>query len=113
SVNVDRAVRAADRWRYQWVRMLRRSATAAMRTGDDLESMTIGIVEVHTAPVVPGIGVTGILVHGVRPIINAALLDARKDLVELRLGNQERIMQPIEIIGFRVAEVECGVFADR
>ncbi len=69
--------------------MLCVQTAAAIRTGNDLQQMSVWIIEIEAPPVVPVIDRVGLSVKRVRPIGNPALAKAREDSVELILADQK------------------------
>jgi hypothetical protein len=73
--------------------------------------MAVGIVEIDAAAVVPVIDLAGFGTRGARPVRQSPLLDAREDLIELRLAHQERVMLRGDV-AVDVDEIQCQVIAD-
>ena len=71
----------------------RRSARpVAVRPGDDLEQVAARVLEVNAAAAEVGVGLALLLLPGIGPVFQLALLDAAEDLVELRIAHQERVV---------------------
>src|SRR5215211_3272232 len=68
------------------------AAAAAVRTGDDLEEVPVGVVEVHPAPAVVAVDPPGLRLPGVGPVVDAALEHPAEDGVELLLAHEERVV---------------------
>ena len=66
----------------------RRVLTAtAVRAGDDLKQMTVGVFEVRPAAAVVGVDPAGAALAGVGPVFEALFADALEGLVELVFAN--------------------------
>src|SRR5207244_8728102 len=74
--------------------------------------MPIGILEVDAAPIVPMVDLTGFRLVRIGPVRQMSLLDAPKDLVELRLADQEGIMLGLDVAA-GVHEIQGQLIADR
>src|SRR5262245_22663423 len=70
----------------------RRCATAAVRTGDNLQKMAVRVVEVESAPAVPGVDLVALAAAWVGPVCQAPFTNPLEDLVEFVLVHQERIV---------------------
>src|SRR6185437_16351944 len=57
------------------------AGSAAVRTGDDLEQVPVGIGEVHAPSAVVVVDLPGTRLHRIGPVIEALLADAAVDLV--------------------------------
>src|SRR3546814_4258152 len=68
--------------------MLGLESATAIGARDDLQQVPVGIVEIEAAAVVPAVDRVRLAVEGVRPVGDAARLDAGEDLVELGLADQ-------------------------
>src|SRR5262249_8021287 len=91
----------------------RRGAGAAVRPGEDLEQVTVRILEVDAAPVVPRVDLAAVAAERVRPVCQMPLLHAGEDLVELDLAHEERVVLRRDVVGAGVLTgvhvVERGV----
>ena len=70
----------------------RRCATAAVRTGNDFQQVAVRVVEVESAPTVPGIDLVALVAPGVSPVCQAPFTNPLEDLVEFELVHQESVM---------------------
>ena len=68
------------------------SFPAAVRPGQHLEEMAARVLEVEPASAVVVVDLAFVARPWIRPVRDAALLDAGEDLVELFLGDQERVV---------------------
>src|SRR5690606_33991648 len=64
-----------------------------------LKKMSVRILEVHASPAVGMIDLAGPALARVRPVRQLQLPDAREDLVELRLADQEGIVLRFDLAG--------------
>src|SRR5207245_7405353 len=69
-----------------------RLAAAAVRAGDDLQPVTVGVVEVQAAAAVVVVDRPGPALAGIRPIRQPPVPDAAEDGVELVLTHEERVV---------------------
>jgi hypothetical protein len=67
-------------------------ATTAVGTGDDLEEVAVGILEVHAAATVVVVDLAGLCLARVGPVFQPPLTDAPEDVVEVVLADQEGVM---------------------
>src|SRR3954469_10623809 len=63
----------------------------AVRHGDDLEPVAVGVVPVDATAAVVVVDLAGLAVEGIRPVVESALPDAAEDLVELLVADQEGV----------------------
>src|SRR5262245_22521788 len=75
--------------------------------------MSVGVLEIEPAAAIIVVDRTRPALAGIRPVLDAALADAREDLIELVLADQERIMlggdlaiRVVEVERYRVAELD-------
>src|SRR5262245_54647902 len=71
---------------------LRIPPAAAIRPRDDLEQMTVRVLEVEAAPAVVAVDLSPLRLGGVGPIGELARLDPIEDVVELGLAHQKRVV---------------------
>src|SRR5262245_18048117 len=91
--------------REQGMRPGRRCTTAAVRTGDYLQKMAVWIVEVDSAPTIPGVDLPALVAAGVGPIREASSTNPLEDLVELALIHQESVvLQRDPVAGIDIIE---------
>jgi hypothetical protein len=72
--------------------MLGVRSAAAVRPGDDFEKMSVGIVEIDAATVVPSVDLARLPMEGIGPIANAAFAQTIDDAVELAFRDEKREM---------------------
>src|SRR5690242_5264666 len=84
---------------------------ASVRTGYDLQKMTIRIIEVNSAPAIPGVDLLGLSTARVGPIGQLPLANPLKDLVEIVLFHKEGIVLGRDLAG-SVNVVQGQVVAD-
>src|SRR5581483_7286829 len=89
-----------------------RSPTGAVRPGQDLEHVPVGVVEVAAPAAVPGVELAGDVVVGVGPVGHVPGPDAAEDLVELPLADEEGVVLVEDLAVAVVDEVECDVVVD-
>src|SRR5215218_5887270 len=106
-------LRLIDRWRRTHARRRRNPLAAcgepvrgprsspAVRPGDDLEEVPVGVEPVHAPATVVGVDLTRVALEGIGPVIEAAGPDAGEDLVELLLGHQERVVPRMDLLVVR------------
>ena len=76
---VGAAIEVAPRTR----KPLSKLSAAAVRAGDDLEEVTVGIFEVNAAAAVIAVDFASAVLAGVGPVLQASLADAAEDRVEI------------------------------
>ena len=79
-------------WRDQGVRPGRRCPAAAVRSGDDLQQVAIGVVEVDPAPTVPSVDPIAFFAEGVGPVGEALFENAGEYCVEFVLVYLEGVV---------------------
>ena len=67
----------------------------AVRTGDDLQEVAVGVFPIDAPTPVLGVVLSRPLPAGVRPVRQLPVLDPAEDLVELGLGDLERVKLPV------------------
>src|SRR5713101_7038983 len=67
-------------------------AAAAIRAGDDLQPVTVGVVEVQAAAAVVVVDRPGPAFAGIRPVRQPPVPDAAEGGVELVLAHEERVV---------------------
>src|SRR5258708_5342424 len=77
----------------------------AVRLGDDLEEVAARLFEVNAAAAVVVVDLALLLLHRIGPVVDALLLDAAEDLVELLLADEERVVLLLDLV-VGVAEIE-------
>src|SRR5215510_377640 len=78
--------------RDQRVRSGRCRPATAVRTGDDLQQVAVGVVEIEPAPTVPAVNLVALVVGGVGPVRKAPVTNPREDRVEFALVNEESVV---------------------
>lgn len=84
---------------------------AAVRAGDDLEEMAIGVFEVNPAAAVVAVDFPGAVLAGVGRVLQPSLADAAEDLIEVDFTQQEGVVLARDLAVGRV-EVEGGAVAE-
>src|SRR6478672_5351099 len=89
----------------------RSTSPAAVRDGEDLQAVPVGVVPVEAATTVVGVDLVRPVVERVGPPLQSAVPDAGVDLVELLLRDQERVvLRPgLPVV---IGHVERDVVAD-
>jgi len=70
---------------------------ASIRSSDDLEQMTVGIIEVDATTVVPGVEIAEVLPERIRPVGHISLPDASEYLVEFGFSDEKGTVLPLEV----------------
>ncbi|HET8701742.1 MAG TPA: hypothetical protein VFL97_08770 [Nitrococcus sp.] len=96
------AIGGSERRGGQWMWMGGSRATAAVRTGDDLQQMAVRVVEIASSPVVPGIDFAAFAAQRVGPICEASFANTPEYLVELGLADQEGVV--LRVISLSVSK---------
>src|SRR5262245_2945002 len=86
------AIFGTERPRDQGMRPGRRRAAAAVWTRDDLQQVAVRVIEVESAPIVPGVDLVAIFAAGICPIGKTPLTNPLEDLVELAFAHQKGIV---------------------
>jgi hypothetical protein len=84
--------------REQRVRPGCRRPTAAVRTGDDLQQVAVGVVEVDPAPPVPGVDLIAFVAVGISPVGEVPVTNPCEDLVEFVLIYQEGVVLRSDLV---------------
>ena len=88
-------------------------SAAAVWAGDDFEPVTVGMSPVQTAAAVMMVDLGFALGAGIRPEVEIPLLDTDPDLVELVLGDEERVVDPRYLVLFAdIHEVDAHTVTD-
>src|SRR5688500_13105291 len=85
---------------------------AAVGTGEDLEEMPARVLEVNAPAAEVMIDLARLLLPRIGPVLEAPLLDASEDGVELGLAHEEGVMLHLDVHAIAAQEIERNLVAD-